>query len=229
MSDKRAVVLLSGGLDSSTTLAIARRLGYRCCALTLDYGQRNIRELDSARAMAAAIGVDEHMVFAVNLRRFGGSALTDDIAVPPARGALPGIPMTYVPARNTVMLSLALAYAESRGIRDIYIGVNHIDFAGYPDCRPDFIAAFEILANLATRAGVEGAGAGQIRIHAPLQNLDKGQIVQQAVQLGIDFGLTWSCYDPQPDGAPCRRCDSCANRRQGFDAAGVSDPLSPTA
>jgi 7-cyano-7-deazaguanine synthase len=222
---KPAVVLLSGGLDSATTLAVARRDGYRCHALSIAYGQRHAVELDAARSVAHALGAVEHRVIAIDLRAVGGSALTDDVAVPKGRAAeemAQGIPVTYVPARNSVFLALALGYAEVVGSFDLFIGVNAIDYSGYPDCRPEFIAAFEGLANLATKAGVEGRG--RFRVHAPLVSLTKADIVRLGNTLGVDYSLTHSCYDPAADGGACGRCDSCQLRRAGFEAAGLPDP-----
>lgn len=217
-----AVVLLSGGLDSATTLAIAKAEGYECHALSFRYGQRHAVELESARRVAAAARVAWRVVD-IDLRAFGGSALTDSrIAVPEA--PTDGIPITYVPARNTVFLALALAYAETLGARDIFIGVNAVDYSGYPDCRPEFIAAFEETANLATKIGVEAAADGRIRIHTPLIALTKAEIVRKGVSLGVDFALTVSCYQPDVDARACGRCDSCRIRRDGFAAAGVADP-----
>jgi 7-cyano-7-deazaguanine synthase len=222
----KAVILLSGGLDSATTLAIARAEGYACHALSFEYGQRHARELHSARQLSAALGATEHRVLRVDLRAIGGSALTADIEVPKGRSAADigaaGIPITYVPARNTVFLALALAWAEVLGSFDIVMGVNSIDFSGYPDCRPEFVEAFERLANLATKAGVEGKG--RFRVHAPLIRLTKAEIIQLGVSLGVDYALTHSCYDPAADGSACGRCDSCLLRRAGFAAAGVPDP-----
>jgi 7-cyano-7-deazaguanine synthase len=219
----RAVVLLSGGLDSYTAAAVAQRDGFELFALSIDYGQRHARELDAAGAVAAALGVSRHVVIALDLRRFGGSALTADIAVPRDRGLDPGeIPITYVPARNTIFLSLALAWAEVLDAHAIVIGVNALDYSGYPDCRPEFVAAFERLAALATRAGVEGQ---HLRVLAPLVDLTKAQIIALGVSLGLDYGLTHSCYDPAPDGSPCGHCDSCRLRAAGFAEAGVPDPL----
>jgi 7-cyano-7-deazaguanine synthase len=221
-----AVVLLSGGLDSATALAVARRDGYRCYALTIAYGQRHIAELEAARRVAAALGAIEQRVVNLDLRGFGGSALTSELAVPKDRAPetmSEGIPITYVPARNTVFLSLALAWAEVLGSFNIYLGVNALDYSGYPDCRPEFIAAFERLANLATKAGVEKAGA--FRIHAPLIQLSKAEIIGLGLSLGVDYSLTHSCYDPTAEGAACGRCDSCVLRRAGFEAAGVADPI----
>jgi 7-cyano-7-deazaguanine synthase len=220
-----AVVLLSGGLDSAVALAAARADGFRCHALTIAYGQRHVVELDAARRVSVALVAAEHRVFALDLRAFGGSALTADLDVPRDRSEkemTSGIPITYVPARNTVFLSLALAWAETLGAFDLYIGVNAVDYSGYPDCRPEFILAFEQLANLATKAGVENRG--RFRIHTPLIHLSKVEIIRLGLTLGVDFGLTHSCYDPAPDGAACGRCDSCRIRRDGFNAAGVADP-----
>ena len=226
MSQNRpAVVLLSGGLDSATTAAIARHQGFDLYALSFDYGQRHRHELDAARRVAAAIKLREHRVIKIDLAQFGASALTTGAAVPKDRSdeeIKTGIPITYVPARNTVFLSLALAYAEVTGAADIFIGVNAIDYSGYPDCRPEFIAAFERLANLATKAAVEGQLA--FRVHAPLINLTKAQIIRRGVELGVDYSLTHSCYDPDGEGGACGRCDSCLLRRQGFAEAGVPDP-----
>ncbi|MFZ1538024.1 MAG: 7-cyano-7-deazaguanine synthase QueC [Chromatiaceae bacterium] len=221
-----AVVLLSGGLDSTTALAIAQAEGFTPYALSFRYGQRHLVELESAQRVATALGVAEHLIADIDLRRFGGSALTADIPVPkdqPLDGRAPGIPVTYVPARNTVFLSFALAWAEVLGSSDIYIGVNALDYSGYPDCRPEYIAAYEQMANLATAAGVEGRQ--QLQIHAPLIALTKGQIIQRGLALGIDYGLTSSCYDPGEAGRPCGQCDSCQLRARGFHAAGVLDPL----
>jgi 7-cyano-7-deazaguanine synthase len=222
---RRAVVLLSGGLDSTATLAIARAEGFECYALTVDYGQRHAVEQEAARRVAAALGARDHVVIQVDLRRFGGSALTADIAVPKGRApeAMAGIPATYVPARNTVFLSLALAWAETLGAEDLFIGANFLDYSGYPDCRPEYVAAFERMANLATKAGVEGRS--RYRVHTPLIALSKAEIVRRAVELSVDFGLTWSCYDPQPGPRPCGACDACVLRRKGFAEAGVVDPL----
>jgi 7-cyano-7-deazaguanine synthase len=217
---KPAVILLSGGLDSATVLAIARQAGYACHALSLDYGQRHNAELAAAARVAASLGVIEHRVIRLGLGDIGGSALTDDsIAVPEHPTA--GIPVTYVPARNTVMLALALAWAEVLGARDIFIGVNAVDYSGYPDCRPEFIEAFERMANLATKAGVEGA---QLRIHAPLQTLSKADIIRRGAALGVDYAQTVSCYQADTDGRACGRCDACRLRREGFLAAGIPDP-----
>jgi len=221
VTGRDAVVLLSGGLDSMVVAGIAREAGYRINALTIDYNQRHRRELDAARTIAAKLGVARHVVLPLDLRQFGGSALTDDIAVP-KDGVGNDIPVTYVPARNLVFLSLTLAWAEALGARDIFIGVNVLDYSGYPDCRPEFIAGFADLANLATKAGAEGE---RFAIHAPLQFLGKAEIAQEADRLGLDPAMSWSCYDPQPDGRPCGLCDSCRLRRAGFAAAGLSDGL----
>lgn len=221
-----AVVLLSGGLDSSTVLAIARERGYEPCALSFSYGQRHVHELNAADAIVRAQGVSRHVTAQIDLRAFGASALTADIAVPKDRSAdemSHGIPITYVPARNTVFLSFALAWAETLGSTDIFIGVNALDYSGYPDCRPDYIAAFETLANLATRAGVEGTQ--RLKIHAPLIAMSKAQIIQEGLRLGVDYAQTSSCYDPGPDGRPCGGCDSCVLRAKGFAEAGAHDPL----
>ena len=225
MSERPAVTLLSGGLDSTTTLAVARRDGFDCHALTIDYGQRHRIELDAARAVATRLGARDHVVIPLDLRRFGGSALTADVAVPKRRepAAMTDIPVTYVPARNTIFLSLALAWAETLGAEDIFIGVNALDSSGYPDCRPEFVNAFEHLATLGTKAGVEGQS--RFTIHTPLIAMTKAQIVRRAVELGVDLSLTWSCYDPRPDGRPCGECDSCVLREKGFREAGVTDPL----
>ena len=221
-SEKDAVVLLSGGLDSYTAAAIARAEGFRLNALTIRYGQRHAHELESARKVAQWLGVARHVEIDVNLSTFGGSALTSDIPVPKDRAIdATDIPSTYVPARNTVFLALALGWAEVLQAHDIVIGVNALDYSGYPDCRPEFIAAFEQLASLATADGVQGA---RFRIHAPLQMLTKAQIIRRGLELGLDYGLTHSCYDPDPDGRPCGHCDSCILRAQGFAAVGVADP-----
>ena len=223
MSD--AVVLLSGGLDSYTAAAIARSEGFRLHALTVAYGQRHAREIEAARAVARALGIARHIEIAVDLSTFGGSSLTSDLPVPkdrPAEEMSHGIPITYVPARNTIFLSFALAWAEVLGSSDIFIGVNALDYSGYPDCRPEFIAAFEQLASLATAKGVGGA---RFTVHTPLIALTKAQIVERGLALGLDYGLTHSCYDPLPSGAPCGRCDSCVLRAAGFAQAGVPDPL----
>jgi 7-cyano-7-deazaguanine synthase len=220
-----AVVLLSGGLDSTTTLAIARADGFDCHALTIDYGQRHAVETQAARRAAAALGVRAHAEIQVDLRVFGGSALTADIAVPKGREpqAMADIPVTYVPARNTVFLALALAWAETLGAEDLFLGVNAIDYSGYPDCRPEYIEAFERMANLGTRAGVQGRSC--FRIHTPLITLGKAEVVRRAHALGVDLSLTWSCYDPAPGPRPCGACDSCLLRRKGFAEAGIPDPL----
>ena len=218
-----AVVLLSGGLDSYTAGAIAKSDGFSLCALTVDYGQRHVREIESARLVATALDVARHLELSVDLRAIGGSALTTDEAVPRDRDfAAPGIPSTYVPARNTIMLSLALGWAEVVGSTDIVIGVNALDYSGYPDCRPEFIAAFERVAALATRAGAEGAA---FRIHTPLIALDKAAIIRRGAALGLDYGITMSCYDPSPEGRPCGHCDSCLLRAKGFHEAGIADPV----
>ena len=223
MSDGRgAVVLLSGGLDSYTAAAILKADGFRLYALSVRYGQRHVRELDSARHVAAALAVSAHLELAVDLASVGGSALTSDLAVPKDRAIDSSIPITYVPARNTVFLSLALAWAEALGVFDIGIGANALDYSGYPDCRPEYMRAFETMANLATKSGVEG---GRFHVHAPLMSMNKAQIIERGLSLGLDYALTHSCYDPQPDGRPCGRCDSCVLRARGFVQAGVSDPL----
>jgi 7-cyano-7-deazaguanine synthase len=214
------VVLLSGGLDSMVAAGLARAAGFGLCALTIDYGQRHRREIEAARAIAAALGVERHVVLPLDLRQFGGSALTDVIAVP-KDGLAPDIPVTYVPARNLVFLSLTLAWAEALGVRDIFIGVNALDYSGYPDCRPEFIAAFGEVARLGTKAGSHGDA---FTIHAPLQHLGKADIAREAQRLGLDPGLSWSCYDPQSDGRACGLCDSCRLRRAGFAEAGLVDP-----
>ena len=221
----RAVVLLSGGLDSTTTLATAIAEGYETYALSFEYGQRHKIEIGAARRIARALGAKEHRVAKIDMRIFGGSALTGDVDVPkkrPAKEIAQGIPVTYVPARNTIFLSYALALAETIGARDIFIGANAIDYSGYPDCRPEFIAAFETLANLATKAGVEGA---RFRIHAPLIKLSKAEIIRRALELDVDLALTHSCYDPSPDGVACGECDSCLLRLKGFREAGLEDPI----
>ncbi|MHA6723303.1 7-cyano-7-deazaguanine synthase QueC [Sphingomonas sp. RS2018] len=215
-----AIVLLSGGLDSMVSAGRAKEDGHRLFALSFDYNQRHRVELAAARRVAHMLDVERHIVLPLDLSAFGGSALTDDIAVP-KDGVQPGIPVTYVPARNTVFLSLALAWAEAAGARDIYIGVNALDYSGYPDCRPEFIAAFEGMAELATKAGVEGR---PFRIRAPLQHMTKAQIAAEALRLGLDAGLSWSCYDPAPGGVHCGRCDSCRLRAKGYVEAGIPDP-----
>jgi 7-cyano-7-deazaguanine synthase len=217
----RAVILLSGGLDSATSLAIARAAGFDCYCLSLDYGQRHRSELDASARVAKALGAAEHRVVKLDLSSFGGSALTDALIDVPLDGIQPGIPVTYVPARNTIMLSLALAWAEVLGSRDIYVGVNAVDYSGYPDCRPEYIAAFETLANLATKAAVEGM---KLTIHAPLINLTKAEIILRGTSLGVDYGLTTSCYQADAQGRACGLCDSCRLRREGFSAAQLNDP-----
>ena len=226
MRKPAAVVLLSGGLDSTTVLAIAKSQGFDCYALSFRYGQRHIHELKAAETVAATQGVARHVVAQIDLREFGGSALTADIEVPKGRATTDmshGIPVTYVPARNTVFLSFALAWAETLGSSDIFVGVNALDSSGYPDCRPEYIAAYETMANLATKAGVEGTQ--KLKIHTPLISLTKAQIVQEGLRLGVDYSHTSSCYDPQEDGKPCGGCDSCLLRAKGFAEAGVKDPL----
>lgn len=222
----RAVVLLSGGLDSATAAAMAKAEGWAIDALTVRYGQVHAIELEAARRVAQALGVERHIELDIDLTAFGGSTLVGDGAIPKGRDMeLSGIPSTYVPARNTVFLSLALAFAETRGAERIAIGVNAIDFSGYPDCRPEYLAAFERVARLATRAGVEGR---EIRIYAPLATMSKAEIISEGVRLGVDYGLTHSCYDPKPGGRPCGGCDSCRLRARGFADAGIPDPLDPT-
>jgi 7-cyano-7-deazaguanine synthase len=223
---QNAVVLLSGGLDSATAAAVARRDGFRLHALTIDYGQRHRHELEAAARVARAVGAAEHVTLRVELGRFGGSALTAQLEVPKGRdpaALAEGIPITYVPARNTVFLALALAWAETVPAADVFLGVNALDYSGYPDCRREFLAAFEQLANLATKAGVEGTL--RFRVHAPLVDLTKAQIVRLGTDLGVDYGLTHSCYDPAAEGLSCGQCDACQLRRQGFAAAGLADPL----
>jgi len=223
---QKALVLLSGGLDSATVLAIARAEGYEPYALSFHYGQRHAWELEAAKRVAASMGVAQHRIVTIDLRAFGGSALTAEIAVPKGRETAEmaeGIPITYVPARNTIFLSFALAWAEVLGASDIFIGVNALDYSGYPDCRPEYIAAFQQMANLATKAGVEGRQ--RLKIHTPLIALSKAQIIRRGLDLGVDYSLTSSCYDPSPAGAPCGECDSCLLRQKGFDEAGVEDPL----
>ena len=218
---KPAVVLLSGGLDSATCLAIARSQGFSCYCLSFDYGQRHNAELQAARRVASALGASEQRTLSLGLAQFGGSALTDTRIAVPTAGVQPGIPVTYVPARNTIMLSLALAWAEVLGSRDIFVGVNAVDYSGYPDCRPEYIAAFETMANLATKAGVEGL---KLAIHAPLIDLSKAEIIRTGLALGVDYGLTVSCYQADGEGRACGECDSCRLRAEGFAAAGVADP-----
>jgi 7-cyano-7-deazaguanine synthase len=223
-SSRKAVCLLSGGLDSATCLALARRDGFACYALSFDYGQRHRNELDAAARIAKAFGVERHLVAHIGLDVFGGSALTSDIAVPKARNVAEmatGIPVTYVPARNTIFLSYALAWAEVLESSNIFIGVNALDYSGYPDCRPEFIEAYERLANLATKAGVEGRM--RLKIHTPMLHLTKAGIVRLASQLGVPFGMTHSCYDPASDGRACGECDACLLRRKGFEEAGIED------
>ena len=218
---KNAVVLLSGGLDSATVLAIARAEGYLCQCLSVDYGQRHVAELAAAQRVAAALGAAEHRTIRIEIGQFGGSALTDsDIAVP-ISGIGEGIPVTYVPARNTIMLSLALAWAEVLGAGDIFVGVNAVDYSGYPDCRPEYIRAFEDMANLATKAAVEGR---RLRIHTPLIDSSKAEIIRRGTTLGVDYGLTVSCYQADTDGRACGVCDSCRLRRAGFESAAIADP-----
>jgi len=223
----KAVVLLSGGLDSATTLAVARRDGFAIYALTIRYGQRHAAEVDAARQIAHALGAARHAIVDLDLRPFGGSALTDDAIAIPMDRALDdmahGIPATYVPARNTIFLSLAIAWAEVLGASDVFVGVNALDYSGYPDCRPEYIAAFQRMADLATRAGVEGGR--RLTIHTPLIGLSKREIIEQGLALGVDYALTVSCYDPSPAGAACGRCDACRLRQKGFAEAGVRDPV----
>jgi 7-cyano-7-deazaguanine synthase len=226
MTQPKAVVLLSGGIDSTTTAAIARRQGFDVHALSFHYGQRHAVELEAARRVVAHLGIRRHVVLEIDLRAFGGSALTSDLAVPvdtPMDEIGARIPSTYVPARNTIFLSFALAWAETLDAHDIFIGANALDYSGYPDCRPEYIAAFERMANLATRAGVEGGA--RLTIHAPLISLSKREIIAQGRALGIDYGLTSSCYAPGPDGSACGHCEACLLRLKGFEEAGVSDPL----
>ena len=221
ISPRRAVVLLSGGLDSATCLAIARSEGFACHCLSVDYGQRHAAELVAAARVAAGLGASEHKVVHLDIGQFGGSALTDRAIAVPTGGVKPGIPVTYVPARNTIMLSLALGWAEILGAQDIFVGVNAVDYSGYPDCRPEFIQAFERMANLATKAGVEGH---PLRIHAPLINLTKAGIIRLGTTLGVDYGLTISCYQADAGGGACGICDACRLRSEGFRAAAISDP-----
>jgi 7-cyano-7-deazaguanine synthase len=223
-SPPKAVVLLSGGLDSTTTLAIAKRDGFACYALTMDYGQRHAVEIEAARHIARRFGVVQHVVMPIELGQFGGSALTSDLAVPkdrPLESMGDGIPITYVPARNTIFLSFALAWGEVLGAKDIFLGVNALDYSGYPDCRPEFINAFEKLARLATKAGVEGTA---FKIHTPLIQWTKAEIIRRGLELGVDFALTTSCYDPNPDGLACGRCDACLLRLKGFAENQLTDP-----
>ncbi len=222
---KKAVVLVSGGLDSATALAIAKSQGFGIHAVSFDYGQRHLQELQAARRICEAQGVSEHVMFKVDTSIFRGSALTNDIPVPHNRdesAMAVGIPVTYVPARNTIFLSIALGLAESIGADDLFIGVNAVDYSGYPDCRPEFITAFEAMSNLATRAGVEGR---RLRVHTPLISLTKAEIIRLGLSLGVDYGLTHSCYDPAPDAASCGECDSCQLRLRGFQEAGATDPI----
>ena len=223
---KSAIVLLSGGLDSMVVAALAREAGYAVHALTIDYNQRHRVELESAARIAAHLGAAEHIVLPLDLTRFGGSALTSDIAVPKHGVDESGIPVTYVPARNTIFLSLCLGLAEARGAHDLFIGVNALDYSGYPDCRPEFIAAFETMANLATKAGVEGAQSGVkgFTVHTPLQHMTKAEIAREAHRLDLDAGMSWSCYDPTPDNKACGQCDACRLRAKGFADAGLPDP-----
>jgi 7-cyano-7-deazaguanine synthase len=219
----RAVVLLSGGLDSYTAAAIARAQRFSLFALTIHYGQRHVREIESARAVARALGIERHLEMDIDLRAIGGSSLTSSESVPHGRSIdAAGIPSTYVPARNTIFLSVALGWAETLGAHDIVIGVNALDYSGYPDCRPEFIAAFERVANLGTRDGVEGQ---RFRVHTPLITMSKAEIIRRGIALGLDYGLTHSCYDPVADGKPCGTCDSCVLRAKGFREAAVADPL----
>jgi 7-cyano-7-deazaguanine synthase len=223
---RRAVILLSGGLDSTTALAIAKREGFECYAMSFRYGQRHAFELTAAERVAAYIGVRDRVIVDINLRQFGGSALTSDIDVPKGRTAADmgrGIPVTYVPARNTVFLSFALAWAETLGAQDVFIGVNSLDYSGYPDCRPEYIRAYEVMANLATRAGVEGVQ--KLKVHTPLIQMTKAEIIARGIELGIEYGMTSSCYDPGDRGQPCGGCDSCLLRAKGFLEAGYPDPL----
>jgi 7-cyano-7-deazaguanine synthase len=227
---KKAVVLASGGLDSTTSMAIAKHEGYDIFALSFDYGQRHKLELEAAKRVADCFGAKKHLILCLDLGAIGGSALTDDIPVPHGRGlneiGSGGIPVTYVPARNTIFLSYALAWAEVLDAADIFIGVNALDFSGYPDCRPEYIKAFKKMANLATKAGVEGKS---VTIHTPIINMTKAQIIKKGVSLGVDYSMTHSCYDPAEDGRPCGKCDSCLLRKKGFKEAGLSDPLFETA
>ncbi|MCH8148295.1 MAG: 7-cyano-7-deazaguanine synthase QueC [Planctomycetes bacterium] len=222
---RKAVVLLSGGLDSATTAGIAQERGFALYALTFQYGQRHAIEIEAAHRVAAFLGVERHVIQTIDLRVFGGSALTGEVDVPKSNDIATvgsGIPVTYVPARNTIFLSFALAFAEVIGASDIFLGVNAVDFSGYPDCRPEFISAFEALARLGTKAGAEGS---PFTVHAPLISMSKADIVREGGRLGVDFGLTHSCYDPEADGTSCGRCESCLLRKQGFAAAGIEDPI----
>jgi 7-cyano-7-deazaguanine synthase len=218
---KQAVILLSGGMDSMVAAGLAREAGYRLLALTIDYSQRHRVELEAAARIAATLGAERHIVLPLDLGRFGGSALTGDIDVPKGGVAEDGIPVTYVPARNTIFLSLCLGWAEAAGARDLFIGVNALDYSGYPDCRPDFIHAFETMANLATKAGVEG---DRFAIHTPLMRMTKADIAAEAARLGLDAAMSWSCYDPAPGGLHCGLCDACRLRSKGFQEAGLPDP-----
>jgi 7-cyano-7-deazaguanine synthase len=225
MAKPKAVVLLSGGMDSATAAAVALDQGFEVCALSFRYGQRHAAELEAAQRVAERLGVRRHVVLEIDLRAFGGSALTGDVDVPkdtPIERIGAGIPATYVPARNTIFLSFALGWAETLEASDIFIGANALDYSGYPDCRPEYIEAFERMANLATRAGVEG---GRLRIHTPLISLSKAEIVRLGARLGVEYSLTWSCYDPAPDGTACGRCEACILRRKGFREAGMEDPV----
>jgi 7-cyano-7-deazaguanine synthase len=219
-----AIVLLSGGLDSMVAAGIAREQGFRVFALTIDYSQRHRIELQAAARVAAMVGAERHVVLPLDLSQFGGSALTDSAIAVPKDGVAAGIPVTYVPARNTIFLSVALGWAEAVGARDLFIGINALDYSGYPDCRPAFVAAFEAMAAQATKAGVEGEG---FRVHAPLVSMTKADIAREAVRLGLDAAQSWSCYDPLLDGRPCGACDSCVLRAKGFAEAGLTDPLLP--
>jgi 7-cyano-7-deazaguanine synthase len=218
---RKAVVLLSGGLDSATVLALALRQGYACQALSVDYGQRHRAELKAAARVARALGAAQHKTVAIDLTAFGGSALTDESIAVPTRGVQQGIPVTYVPARNTIMLALGLAWAEALGAQDLFFGANAVDYSGYPDCRPEFMHAFERLANLATKAAVEG---NRLSLHTPIIDMSKAQIIEQGVKLGVDYAMTVSCYQADAEGRACGLCDSCRLRRAGFAAAGVADP-----
>ncbi len=220
---KQAVVLLSGGMDSMVVAGLARAAGYRLLALTVDYNQRHRVELEAAARIAARLEAERHIVLPLDLSRFGGSALTDDIAVPKGGVDEGAIPVTYVPARNTIFLSLCLGWAEAAGARDLFIGVNALDYSGYPDCRPEFVEAFEAMANLGTKAGVEG---DRFTVHTPLLRMTKAEIAAEAARLGLDAGMSWSCYDPAPGGLHCGLCDSCRLRRKGFEEAGLPDPTS---